>query len=745
MISTDQSARRPAAADHRVALAPGWSLWRKAVLRGAGLPFGWLDELRPQGHGTGHFIRQNDFLTALTWQNPTVLRNWLARHAAEGDGAAPRSAKREALLAHYAQRYCAKNDTIGFFGPVSWAEFDPSAADVTATGTGAVARGSVFFETWAVDALAAAWARDPDVFGHLPVRLHPTVSVSERGVHRPHRAPQHLSALQTALVEALRRAAAEPVDVRRLTAAVAAVHPAEPAAVHDELRALDASGIVTVGVPVPLNEHPETALLDWASGIGHPGLRERLLDELGSLTGLRDEVARRTDPASLLGALTALDERFAALTGASSRRAGTSAPAGRTLVYLDCRRDLDVSIGSELLDALRGPLGLLLDSARWFVAETAREVSAELIRRYRSLARSSAGEVTLDNLLFASGDVLSGAPSSVVWEIAEDFRARWAEVLGAATPDPDTGSLRLDCATAEPLVRALFPAGPLRWTQARYHSPDLMLCQRPDGKRFWVLGELHMALNTMESRVFHTQSDDPQALVAATAADLTDGRVLPLYPNGSPEVSPRTYPPASVHVPGQYVYWSYAADSGDPDGSAGLPSTALIVEERDGELLAGPRDGGPRAPVLEYFGDFLTALVVNRFQIGADGPGTPRVQLGEVVVRRASWSFPVADLPGRGRGGPAAEAALRDELIAAGVPRSVFVKLPTEPKPFYVDLDARLLVRNLRRAVARVPQDRAAEVHLSVVEMLPGRDDLWLVDAAGERYTSEFRVVAVDD
>jgi hypothetical protein len=41
-------------------------------------------------------------------------------------------------------------------------------------------------------------------------------------------------------------------------------------------------------------------------------------------------------------------------------------------------------------------------------------------------------------------------------------------------------------------------------------------------------------------------------------------------------------------------------------------------------------------------------------------------------------------------------------------------------------------------------QSRSAGLRATISEMLPGPEHLWLRDAEGRRYTSEFRLVTVD-
>jgi Lantibiotic dehydratase, C terminus. len=79
-----------------------------------------------------------------------------------------------------------------------------------------------------------------------------------------------------------------------------------------------------------------------------------------------------------------------------------------------------------------------------------------------------------------------------------------------------------------------------------------------------------------------------------------------------------------------------------------------------------------------------------------------------------------------------------------GLPRFVFVRTPVEVKPYYLDFDSVHYIENFVRASRRTLEQRSPDTVISVVEMLPEPDRLWLADAQGRRYTSELRIVAVD-
>jgi len=510
---------------------------------------------------------------------------------------------------------------------------------------------------------------------------------------------------------------------------------------------LRAAGVVLVGLPVPLGEGPEEHLRRLVADIPEPVLRAELLDRLRALDGPVEDVrAAAGDPVSLLGAVDRLDEAFTRCVGRSGHRDATEERYGRCVVYEDCRRDLDATIGADLLDPLRGPLSLLLDTARWFVAEAGEEVHRDLLARYRELGDRTAAGLPLCDLLVVAGDVLNGSPGTAVDRVAEDFTARWAELLSTATGTPQ--EMRTE--VLRPLVRALFPAGRPAWRAARQHSPDLLLrmVPSPAGRRpQWVLGELHLALNTLENRPFVTQADDRRELFDATASDFADGRVVPVYPKDSPEVTSRTYPPPAMDLPDLYTYWSYTRDDGHAAVESPLPGAGLTVHDDGGRLVVRPASGGWQADVCEFLGEFLTALVVNRFQIRPPAAHLPRLLLDDVVIGRETWRMPASAIPLPEAGTGYRHAELRRQLVDRGMPRFLFAKVPGQAKPFLVDRDAPLSLRNLARLVRRAAADAVPAGQMAAVqfvEMLPAPDELWLVDAQGRAFTSELRVVAVD-
>lgn len=712
-----------------VGLAGDWTLWPVAAVRSAGMPIEWLGHFagQPAWQAIAAVLREPLFMAALTWQSPAAVDGWAADWAAAASRGEPAPGRIDPgnarFIARYAQRYCAKNDSIGFFGPVGWARL-AETGDTRVSGGGGLRWSGVFLERWAVETLARSWACEERVFPHLPVRFTATTWYDGHTIWRSLRPPLEPGSAAAAVLR--------EVNGSR---SVRDVATAAGDSGFDEILRLCEAGVLRIGFAVPAGERPERVLRSQVEAVADKAVRSELLGALDALDECMAAVAKAvTEPVPLGTALDRLNQTFTRITARDSRRLKSPQETGRTLVYPDCRSDVQAAVGGDLIGLLRKPLGLLLDSARWFTAQVAAEVNGALGEIYHSLNRRRSA-VTLSDLHFAAADILTGAPGTPVHAVAADFRLRWQEILGERLND--SGELNIASADIAPLVAALFPASRPGWAAARNHSPDLMLARTGKGMR-WVLGELHLAMNTLENRFFHTLADDRDELAGLTAQDMVNGRVVPCYPNG-PLVDSRRYPPLAVHVPGTYLYWSYGDDLGAPGAAHSVPATALSVRADAGTLLAGPDGRSWELPVVEFFGEFLSALTVNQFRLRAPGTGGPRVLIDDLVVCRRSWSYGRDDLPD----GVVTRQGYRPERLVGrwgdlGLPRYMFARGPG--KPIFVDIQAPLMVSNLVRMWRGLGRDD----RLQLEEMLPSPEELWLRDDCGRHYTSELRMIATD-
>ena len=193
-------------------------MWRDFAVRSAGFPVSGLDVFGPGGESDRLRTVASDprFVEAVTWQNPAAVENAVAKL---GDGRLRKPSRRrqhEELVASYWQRYCAKNDTIGFFGPLAWGRIVDGPGLRLRVGDLERER-VVHLESWGVQALAEAI--DPELriaTGPYPERdlratleQHEEPTVRERGLAMLDRLEGARDAVARAPAQSLRSALAD--------------------------------------------------------------------------------------------------------------------------------------------------------------------------------------------------------------------------------------------------------------------------------------------------------------------------------------------------------------------------------------------------------------------------------------------------------------------------------------------------------------------------------------------------------
>jgi hypothetical protein len=699
------------------------------------------------------------FREAVLWQNRRALHTGLDALLRMPLDARPSKQQRhyERLVATYLQRYCVKNDTIGFFGPVGWARVVPGARRIeVSAGENFLAARTVYFEGWALDELVRACGSGPALLPWIAPRRSPFVDVNVEAqmLYVPAQRPTRLPA---PLIAAL-----SLCDGERTARDVASELLARPSAgfreegqVYQVLVALRDRGLISWSPEMswtpnaPSEWGLEANLRRLLRRVGDADARRPLEEALAEMERGRDEVADAADDAVRLdAALGRLEQKFFALTGAGATRSAGETYAGRTLVYEDCRRDLDVELSEQLLAELGEPLSLLLQSARWFTYEAARAYRLAFRRVYDDLARRGGG-ADVDAVSFWRGvqPLLFGERQRAANEVVAEFRRRWAEVL--RLPE---GTTRAEYEVAElrPRVQALFDAPRAGWQSARYHSPDVMVAAGSveairRGDFLFVMGELHMGVNTLGNLLFLGQHPTPADLFRALEADAREPRLVPLLPKSWPGLTTRT---RSGLVSAKDYRLELSADAPGPPGARVVPIGSLLIEEQRGQLYAVTRDRRLRFEIVEAFGDALSSITANDFRPLASLPHSPRVTVGRLVLARETWRTAAQDI------GFAFEKGEAERFLGArrwasslGLPRFAFARAAVEIKPLYVDFASPVYVEALaklvRRAAEAAPEGlEGARVTLS--EMLPGPGQFWLEDSAGRRYTSELRIAALD-
>lgn len=702
---------------------------------------------------TMHVLREvaqdERFREAVMWQNRSAVRNGIEPFLHRPVTSSSERDQREKgrLIAKYLQRYCTKNDTIGFFGPAGWGRWIPAGAALTVRpGPHLLASRTVYFETWAIDALAETLTQDDALLPWAIPRLLPFLHLSGTTLHIPFARPLQLSETQ-AIVLAACNGQRTAKEVAQIVLRVPRPGLLQETDVFSVLAQLRQTHRISWAFEVSMETwHPEQELRRLLERITPEPLRQRALHGLTQLESAQSAIAEAAGNGERLDqAMNHLGTTFTALTGRASTREAGKTYAARTLIYEDCRRDIELTLGPLLLQELGNPLALLLTSARWFTYQTAQLYRAAFSQLYRELAQK-AGSSAVDFAVFWSRVHASLSPElgqRLTTFLIPEFQRRWAEILVMPTDQRQAHYTSEDLQTR---VREAFSAPELGWRSARHHSPDVMLSATSleavlRGEYHWVLGELHLSRNTLDSIALAASHPCFPDLLHSTAADFPEARVVPVQSRHTAPVK-RGYPALTQPEDWRLIF---SADSGGIQAGQPLPIGQLILDEQADKLVVYTRDGRAHFDLLEIFDGILSLQVCDLFKIFAPAGHMPRVTIDRLVICRETWRFTAAELSWAFSSEPLdCFIGIRRWARAWHMPRYLFVRMPTELKPYYVDLDSPIYTEMFASSIRQTQAAGANNEPIVITEMLPDPEHAWLPDANGHRYTSELRIIAVD-
>src|SRR5690349_7839379 len=416
------------------------------------------------------------FREAVTWQNRHALHGSIDALLRMGPdtGRSSERQRREELVANYLQRYCVKNDSIGFFGPVGWATFaDQEETIIVREGKDLIESRQVYFEGWCIDALATKLAQNKALWPWIAPRRMPFVRLDGTTFYMLLGHPSKLSAKQAVVLEAC--------DGEKLAKEIArdlvqrqAYDLKNEDDVYSIFEYLNQRGLISWTFEIPVKLHPEGTLRQLLERIQDDDLRSPAIAALNELENCRDAVAKTAgDSKKLDQSLNNLEETFIRLTGAAPTKSAGEMYASRTLVYEVCRRDIEIRLGTRVLSDLSQSLGPLLTSARWLTYQTANIYRKSLRETYEELSRKlKSSIVSFSTFWLHSGTAYFSPEKSPERLILPLFQKRWADILALQT---DQREVEYKSEEIGPRVAAAFAAPHAGWSAARYQCPDLII------------------------------------------------------------------------------------------------------------------------------------------------------------------------------------------------------------------------------------------------------------------------------
>ena len=665
---------------------------------------------------------------------------WLDR-LPEADLGDPRHADKLQLLAMYLQRACAKNESVGHYGPfaVGSVAADPGAPELAWREEAPMGR-QAFMAHWVAAELARRIGHEPALRDGVRPRRAPFV-LRDGGRLRRLSTSGPISLLDAGDVGPAAAALLERCDGSHTAAELAAwarerLPDPDGHAPPDLLGDLVGRGAVVGELEVPAGCADPLAGLAGVLPDGdtnEPWRREiaALGADLRDFAGAGEVHARRR-------LFTGLRARVAELTGGPTTRGHGRMFADRSILAETCTRELvglrmGPGLAATIADGLRPfyDLLLLVPRAR-FVAER------ELLGAWHGHRFGAGSEVPLAAFLdaFAADAGHLDAGYAAIEARLTDLQRAIDDAL-LPPDDADVHAVEVDEHRLRPLLRAPGAAVPA------VCNPDVMLLASTqadlDAGSYQVLvGDCHvtrdlLSHSAMAPALGRAFPEAARRLVACYQAIVEPDEVAVDVVRGH-----RNRSSAQIVLPCPDL--EVGGRSPKARSDVLHLDDLTVVHTPGGIRLRAPRRGtcvrlmshaflGPDAGRSPF-----TAFSFPRHTHGYPVRGLgrdhlPRLTLGRVVLQREVWRVPgrafarglTEDrlLPG---GPPAAVSFLRARVVARerGVARRCFALVPGEQKPFYVDFAAPLLVHRFVRMASRAP----GPVELG--ELLPGPEHLWL-------------------
>ncbi|WP_460135134.1 lantibiotic dehydratase [Pseudomonas sp. S1_E04] len=679
------------------------------------------------------FLDDDAVAEALFISNPAALtrtRELIRDRYAKND---TRKKQKLRLGWSYAQRFCAKNDTSSFFGPLAWGRFDAQQTEnmhVT-YGDAWIKDRSTFFENWAVQRLVEQINQqcpDPDC---IPLQLNAGCYLQAHTLFMPIGKKQHLSPA-TAQVLAYINDPGDGMPTLRGLLNACVDTPADT--LRDLLEHLISKRIVRRGWRMsPRERQPIERMQRWLDDAAAPeAFRQTWQLRLEKLENARRDYAtgdleRRTDCLDMLNQL--LVE-----AGVDLSRETGAMYVGRYPVYEDCSRNMNISLGQGLFRQINEDLAPLMRIHQWLIKAIAHQLNQAFIDVWKQ-RQSALVDTPVDflDLLNSLAPLLPAIEAQIAIDLDQRLENAWVQALEGRPYNLD---VHLSAADIENLISQLdteLSVDAFEVFGSDYHSPDFLLSSTSvdainRGDYAIIVGEVHPAVHTLSQPVaapfgpFNAQVNaEVEAIFQRPRLILAD--------------SPQSYQRSHIDWPLQSSYRQLVLPSGGGCVAAHQQFAA-------GRAKVTYAEG--RLQVVDALGQFSEDLLcvyptpLHRLGFALAGSAVAkhdqrRIWLGRALYKRASWLFSSDQLPPVKTSIDDLDHTLqwRAWAVAQGLPRYAFIKIDTEPKPLFLDFDNPLSLDGISNAL-----QSAGQVKFS--EMRPCPDELWLEQALG-RYCCEIR------
>jgi hypothetical protein len=669
-----------------------------------------------------NLVQDERFQEALLLSNPQMFTVALPAylHAYDLQHRAKKMRQLERQLYAYLQRFCTKNDTTSFFGPIDYGCFDlhsPEPLLYQSRADQCLQQRLTRLSFWAAQALAECIGRDPAIQPHLVPSLQ----------HGCTLLPDHTLEI-IGRQSRIRLTEDAGVLLQRMHAQQTAAELCQDdKQVWSELRRLHAKGIVLWRLDIPTAVFDPLAWL-FSRVESIPASCATRLSWLTHLQWFRQALAHfAAEPAAAkVPRLCEIEQRFTLLTGLAARRGEGQIYVDRMVLYDEAQGPIEqcrvgAPLAQKLLAQLRPGLDLCGSYSR-LVQEACTRHACTLFQQlgdqpqpYLTFIRALEERVTLADCL-----------------ADPQVRQYQEQLVTLARQRQSEGYIRLTSEDVRPFQRPL-PAGTAL-------SPDIFLAAPTldaliNGEYQAVIGEIHYGFQVWcHFLTFSAYRDRVAAHLESVLPPPSDGqlRAMLIHRRTQGKTFYLELPGLSVEVLGRSTK---APTSVLPvaDLEVARDENGLILRSRSLKKRLELYAADPRSVSNWLFSTpsvLMPAITI--------GDHTPRIEIDGVVYQRERWTLSVPEIlpPPAVRGDAAALLLHACEVrLRAQLPERVFARMPSERKPLYVDF-ANMFSLELFFHLIR------NDATVTVSEVFPSPETWWL---RGMRGTSscEWRMTCI--
>lgn len=666
------------------------------------------------------FLAQPEVSEAIFISNPTAaqrIQSLVTERYCVNDS---RKKQKIRLGWNYAQRFCTKNDTCSFFGPIAWGHFDDDQYDLASivwTPGQRISQRETFFESWVAQRLVEKINADCPKPERLPLVLNPGCHLHGEVLYYPLDKSRHLSGT---ILEVVRAIASSDTPCSAEWIAHGMGSKCIPLIDH-----LIKTGIVQRGFQIsPRDTEAFDTQLNALRKAGMPAeFIEKWFNIFKNLESQRKTYAEG-DLSLRQQALEAMNHSLTEAGVSLSRESGKMY-VGRYPVYEDCACESIVSFSRALQKQLESDLAPLMKIYQWL----SRTCAALLHQAWLDIYQEMLAEKDIKSLsLLGFLQVLKSQQPDIEQRVIKAVRSilsyAWNPLLTAQKGE----ELNLGVLQIGQVLNTLYNFCPeSRGFQVfgdSFHSPDFMISANNldalnRGEYWLVVGETHPSVCTLCQPVAEPFCPYTKEIEKLVNALFYRKRVFLAD-------SPESYQRSHIDWPliTRYSQLILPSGGGCVDPSRRYPIGRAKLQLKGKRLYVSDTEGAFQEDLLCVCSTSLHQIL---FKLAGDvlpRQDPRRLRVNRTVYKRRTWEFMSDTWP-----------TLKGEDFEIfmqwhcwqkrhGLPRWVFIKCDSEPKPLFVDFQNPLSFNTMTTALKKA-------TIIMVSEMLPGPDGLWLNDARG--------------